>query len=108
MAVASSQSLTTISATETPTNVEYENVITLTANVITSNEISRVTLTVDWLNYTMAATAIPNQFQVSLDTIGNLAALGQATYPYTITVEDVLGNTATYSDSFDVILPAVY
>jgi hypothetical protein len=87
---------------ESPSKVYYEDSITIRATVTSSDDVSKVTLLVDGIDYQMTETST-NQYTVSLHTIKNLAALGFAVYPYTITVIDSVGNTATSTGSIEII-----
>ena len=102
--VVAARAITISNVGESPSQVEYEEAITITATISSAVEIRTAQLTVDGLTYTMIPTKVANEYQITLHTIDNLAALGFAVYPYSITAEDVRGNAVTYTDSIEVIM----
>ena len=89
---------------ESPNHVLYGERVKITATVSSSEALDSVILHVDGIDYLMFQTSTSNQYAVSLHTIDNLAALGFAVYPYTITATDVSGNSGSVDGSIEVIL----
>lgn len=91
-------------AAHNPT-VEYDDAITISTGVSSTFWLRDVIITVDGLDYQMYETQNPDEYAITLHTIGNLAATGIGTYDYTITAINIFGNNATSLGSFNVTIP---